>query len=68
MTTPDPTHVVNDPNFVPLAANASGDIVTIEDGTVVIVSTTLRVYGPNASLYRKKKNWLKAPPFNVRKT
>ena len=69
MTDPTPPlqSVINDPNYVPLAANADGDILVTEDGTVILVSTTLRVHGQNASLYRRKKFWLKAPPFNVRK-
>lgn len=61
--TPPLRDIVNDPVYTPLAANAAGDILVTEDGTVLLVSSTLRARGTH--LIQKRK-WLKAPPFNVR--
>lgn len=65
MTQPTPSirDVVNDPTYIPLAANKNGDVLVTEDGTILIVSSTLKARGTH--LIQKRK-WLKAPPFNVR--
>ena len=64
MTAPTPPiqDVVNDPNYVPLCTH-TGDILVTDDGTVLIVSTTLRVHG---DMTYGNRGWLKAPPFRVR--
>jgi len=61
MTDPVPPilSVVNDPTYTPLAANKAGDIFVTEDGTVLIVSSTLRARGSH--LITKHK-WLIPPP------
>lgn len=65
MTAPTPSvqQVVNDPTYTPLAANKNGDVLVTDDGTILIVSSTLRARGTH--LIQKRK-WLKAPPYNVR--
>ncbi len=55
--------IVNDPTYVPLGVNAAGDIFVTEDGTFLIVSSTLKARGTHL---QQKRKWLKAPPFNVR--
>jgi hypothetical protein len=60
--TPPVIDVVNDPNYVPLAANANGDVLVTEDGTILIVSSTLRVRGPRTA-FIGRKNWMKVPPL-----
>lgn len=66
MTDPVPPvrDVVNDPNYVPLAANKNGDILTTEDGTILIVSSLLIARDTHI---QQKRKWLVPPPFNVRK-
>jgi hypothetical protein len=61
--TPPIRDIVNDPDYTPLAANLAGDILVTEDGTTLIVSSTLRARGTHLI---GKRHWLKAPPFNVR--
>ena len=51
--------VVNDPTYVPLAANPAGDILVTEDGTVLIVSSTLRSRGTHLL---QKRRWMVSPP------
>ena len=65
MSDPFPTvlEVVNDPTYVPLGANPAGDVLTTEDGTILLVSSTLKSRGPHIL---QKRKWLKAPPFQVR--
>ena len=54
----DIQNFLNDPNNVPLGVNPEGDIFITDDGTYLIVSSTLRVRGPRVSAYRRKKRWL----------
>lgn len=67
MTAPTPRiqDIVNDPNYVPIAASANGDILVTDDGTVIIVSSTLKIRYPAGQFHKRK--WLVPPPFNVRK-
>jgi hypothetical protein len=57
--TPPILEVVNDPTSTPLAANAAGDIFVTEDGTVLLVSSTLRSRGTHLL---QKRRWLVPPP------
>lgn len=61
--TPSVRDVVNDPTYTPLAANKNGDVLVTEDGTILLVSSTLKSRGPHLL---QKRVWLKAPPFQVR--
>jgi len=65
MTAPTPSvqDVVNDPNFTPLAASSSGDVLVTEDGTVIIVTSTLRSRGTHIL---SKRKWLRFPPAQQR--
>lgn len=58
---------INDPTQTAFGVNAAGDILITEDGTYVIMSSTLRVRGPLTSSYRAKRFWLQAPPPQARK-
>ncbi len=62
MTLPTPPiqDVVNDPTYTPFAANVAGDILVTDDGTVLIVSSTLRARGTHLIMKRK---WLNPPPY-----
>jgi hypothetical protein len=62
--TPSVLEVVNDPTYTPLAANPSGDVLATEDGTIIIVSSTLKFRGSH--ILRNGK-WLRTPPDNVRR-
>lgn len=55
---PSVKDVVNDPNYVPLAANKNGDVLTTIDGTILLVSSTLLSRGRH--IYAKRR-WLKIP-------
>lgn len=62
--TPPVRDVVNDPDYVPLLANANGDVLAMEDGTVLIASSTLRLRGTHFIVRRR---WLQTPPPQGRK-
>ena len=53
----DIQNFVNDPTYVAFRTH-DDDILVTEDGTYLIVSSTLRVRGPRVSAYRRKKRWL----------
>jgi len=58
----DIQNFVNDPTYTPLGVNADGDVFITEDGTYLIVSSTIRIRGPRTS-FIGRKNWMKAPPM-----
>lgn len=48
--------VVNDPTYTPLAANKTGDLLCTQDGTILLVSSTLRARGTRIPT---KKHWMR---------
>lgn len=60
MSDPNPPvkDVVNDPTYTPLAANRNGDVLVTNDGTIILVSTTLRSRGKHIW---SKRRWMKLP-------
>lgn len=54
----DPNSILNDPNFTPLSADST--VFVTEDGTFIIVSSTLPARF-NGTRYGKTKSWLKTP-------
>ena len=56
--TPPVKDVVNDPNYTPLAANRNGDVLVTNDGTILLVRTTLLSRGKH--IYSKRR-WMKLP-------
>ena len=60
----DSNTIINDSNFVPLAADG-GVIFATEDGTFIIVSSSLPARFPNTA-YGKSRTWLRTPPRYIK--
>jgi hypothetical protein len=60
----DSNTIINDPNFVPLAAEG-GVVLCTEDGTFIIVSSSLPSRFPNTA-YGKSRTWLKTYPRYIK--
>jgi hypothetical protein len=58
-------NLINDPNYVPLATEAP-DLIAMEDGTFIIVSSTLGSR-PQNGIFGRIRSWLRTPPRQVRK-
>jgi len=54
----DIQNFVNDPTYIGWRTE-NDDLITDDDGTYLIFSSTLRIRGPRVSAYRRKKRWLK---------
>ncbi len=59
----DPLSILNDPTMVPLSAD--GPLFVTEDGTFIIVSSSLPVRY-SSTMFGKTRTWLRTPPRYIK--